>query len=85
MTTTQKVFSVEVPRGTFYLFPSLCKGCGLCKEKCPKEVMTWSDRLGSFGTPTVDIGDPQGCISCGICQQVCPDCAITVEKKKAAK
>ncbi len=77
-------------RGTFTVFPGLCKGCGLCIEKCPKECLGWSKTLGVYGTPTVEpINDE--CISCGICSTVCPDCAILVvresreERKKKLK
>lgn len=82
MTLAEKFVKVEVPRGTFYLFPNLCKGCGLCKEKCPKECLVWSDQLGCYGTPAVIPKDPEACIACGICEQVCPDCAIRIERKK---
>lgn len=85
MTSAYKIHSVEVPRGKFHLFLGLCKGCGLCMEKCPKQVMAWSDKLGFFGTPAVTVKDPEGCIACGICEQVCPDCAIYVERKKPEK
>jgi len=77
------VIKIEVPKGEWYVFPTLCKGCGLCKEKCPKDVMDWSDRLGFFGTPAISIKDPNNCIACGICQTVCPDCAIRLDKKRA--
>ena len=83
MTTPEKVLTVEVPRGRFNLFTSLCKGCGLCKEKCPKECLIWAEELGAYGTPAVIPDDPQKCIACGICEQICPDCAILIEKKKA--
>lgn len=70
--------------GKWHLFPELCKGCGLCIEKCPKSVMCWSDELGVYGTPAVEI-DSEGCIYCGICEQVCPDTAILVAKEKKKK
>ncbi len=64
--------------GTFVLFPELCKGCGLCMEKCPKKCISWSKVLGVFGTPTVEASDE--CVACGICASVCPDCAISVQR-----
>jgi 2-oxoglutarate ferredoxin oxidoreductase subunit delta len=45
--------------------------------------MSWSDVLGVYGTPSVEINDE--CIACGICQTTCPDCAISVAKKKEEK
>jgi len=69
----------ELEKGYFTLFPGLCKGCGLCIEKCPKKYLGWSDVLGVYGTPSVRANSD--CIACGICRDVCPDCAIHIEKK----
>jgi len=71
---------LEHTKGTWTIYPGLCKGCGLCMEKCPKGAISWSEVLGVYGTPAVESDDK--CIACGICQMVCPDCAIYVEKKK---
>ncbi len=68
-------------KGLWAIFPGMCKGCGLCIEKCPKKCIRWSEGLGVYGTPRVD-ADMKECIVCGICQMVCPDCAIRVEKNK---
>jgi len=73
----------EFKRVLFTLFPGLCKGCGLCIEKCPKKSLSWPDTLGVYGTPTVKANDE--CTACGICQEVCPDCAIHVERMKQEK
>jgi len=70
---------VECEKGAWAIFPGLCKGCGLCIEKCPKKCMKWSEDLGVYGTPRVE-ADKDVCIVCGICQQLCPDCAINVTK-----
>lgn len=81
MNVAYKTFSHEGEKGTWTVFAALCKGCGLCKEKCPKSCLDWSVNLGVYGTPTIE-PNMQECIACGICATVCPDCAITVEKKK---
>lgn len=80
MAQTFKGITVEREKGFWTIFPGLCKGCGLCIQKCPVKCMSWSDVLGVYGTPSVQISD--ACISCGTCQTVCPDCAITVTRKK---
>ncbi|MCL5290877.1 MAG: 4Fe-4S dicluster domain-containing protein [Bacillota bacterium] len=72
--------TLELTKGDWTLFPGLCKGCGLCIQKCPKKCIAWSKVLGVYGTPTVEANDE--CIACGICQMVCPDTAILVIKKK---
>lgn len=67
-------------KGEFHIFPSLCKGCGLCMVKCPKKCIDWSHELGAYGTPRVE-PRMEECIACGMCQLVCPDCAIKIERK----
>lgn len=77
----KKIEIHEGQKGQWAVFPGLCKGCGLCIEKCPVSCISWSKTLGVYGTPAV-VADMEKCILCGICQTVCPDCALSVEKKK---
>lgn len=58
-----------------------CKGCHLCEEACPPEVIAISESLNrSSYHPCVYIGS--GCTGCGICYYVCPEPgAITVYKE----
>jgi len=81
MNVAYKVLSFEGEKGSWSVFPGLCKGCGLCMEKCPKKCLSWSSNLGVYGTPAVEPNMDE-CIACGICENVCPDCAIAVIKKK---
>jgi 2-oxoglutarate ferredoxin oxidoreductase subunit gamma len=60
-------------------FPSLCKGCGLCIEKCPVKALSRSNILGVYLQQIPEI-DLDKCIGCQICQNICPDCAIKIEK-----
>ncbi|HWI54588.1 MAG TPA: ferredoxin family protein [Desulfobacteria bacterium] len=75
-----EVNTLENDKGRWNVYLGLCKGCGLCIEKCPVKVIEWSDELGFMGTPSVR-ARMDGCIVCGICQTVCPDAAIHVEQK----
>ncbi|NMA01677.1 MAG: 4Fe-4S binding protein [Clostridia bacterium] len=75
----QETFTNE--KGTFTIFYDLCKGCGLCIEKCPTQVIYWSDTLGFMGTPAVN-PRMEGCIVCGICELVCPEPAISIINNK---
>lgn len=77
-----KAITKENGKGIFNLFPGLCKGCGLCIEKCPVSTIGWAKELGVFGTPVVEPGHGKPCIACGMCQRVCPDCAILIQKKE---
>ncbi len=63
------------------IFHGLCKGCGLCIEKCPVKAIKFSSTdLGVYSTPSVEF-DPKLCSACGICEITCPDCAIRIIKK----
>jgi len=64
------------------VFHGLCKGCGLCIEKCPLKSIKFSPKdLGVYSTPTVEI-DIEKCNACGLCEITCPDSALKVRKNK---
>ena len=67
-----------IDRGWVDLDPDECKGCGLCVEACPPDVLVLSERLNPYGYhPATYLGS--GCTGCGICFYVCPEPgAITV-------
>ena len=63
------------------VFHGLCKGCGLCLEKCPFKAIKFSQKdLGYLSTPKVEI-DMEKCTACGICEITCPDSALKIEKR----
>jgi len=65
---------------TITVFHGLCKGCGLCIEKCPFKALVFSKKdLGIYYSPTVEV-DLKKCNACGICEITCPDSALKVEK-----
>ena len=49
-----------------------CKGCGICAEFCPKQVLQVSE-LGK-----IQVVKGEACIGCGQCELRCPDYAIFV-------
>lgn len=65
-----RVFTVTV--NTKY-----CKGCEICVQVCPKNVLAMNDRAKAM---VVAIGDCTGCLNCEI---YCPDFAINVEEVEA--
>jgi len=62
-----RLFSVEVN-------PAYCKGCEICIQVCPKDVLRMNDLLKA---EAFDVKSCTGCISCVI---YCPDFAIKVEE-----
>jgi len=59
-----------------------CKGCGLCIEACPQEVLEFDkSRLTPKGYHPAKMKE-ETCTGCGICAVVCPDAAITVYREK---
>jgi len=53
-----------------------CKGCSICVELCPKNVLEIDDQEKVSALRTQD------CICCRLCELRCPDLAIEVETKK---
>ncbi len=59
----------------------LCKGCGLCVNACPKEILKIdTDKINAKGYSPAVMTDQNSCIGCAFCATMCPDCIITVER-----
>jgi 2-oxoglutarate ferredoxin oxidoreductase subunit delta len=69
---------VTTPRGQVYLIPERCKGCELCVEFCPEDVLYNSDKTNAKGYhyPDVVAGKEGSCVHCEFCSLVCPEFAI---------
>ncbi|MBN1149491.1 MAG: ferredoxin family protein [Anaerolineales bacterium] len=58
-----------------------CKGCGLCVDECPQEVLALDlEHLTPKGYHPVHI-IAEGCTGCGICAVICPEAALTVYRE----
>jgi len=68
-------------RGMVIINEEECKGCELCVDACPVDVLALSTRLNNRGYhPSEYAGD--GCTGCGVCFYVCPEPGgITVYKR----
>ena len=59
----------------------LCKGCGLCVDACPKQILFLNKKkINKKGHYPVEVSAQSKCIGCAFCATMCPDCIITVEK-----
>lgn len=54
-----------------------CKGCEICVQICPTDVLAMSDRLKA------EVRDIQKCTGCLSCEIYCPDFAIDVQEVEA--
>lgn len=54
-----------------------CKGCLLCVDVCPKNILKESLEFNLKGNTTVFFDDEENkCIGCALCAKTCPDMAI---------
>ncbi|MFZ0391598.1 MAG: 4Fe-4S dicluster domain-containing protein [Calditrichia bacterium] len=61
--------------------PELCKGCGLCIDACPQDVLKFHDKFNAKGFHyAYYVGE--GCTGCNVCFYACPEPeAVAVFKK----
>ena len=57
-----------------------CKGCGLCVNVCPKNVLEISKAVNIRGYFPAYQARPKDCIYCTACCIMCPDVAISIVK-----
>ncbi|MEI6853460.1 MAG: 4Fe-4S binding protein [Bacteroidota bacterium] len=60
-----------------------CKGCELCREPCPEDVIAMNKGVNSKGYHFAMVTN-ENCTGCTNCAVVCPDGAITVYRVKVA-
>ncbi|QVK21656.1 4Fe-4S binding protein [Mycoplasmatota bacterium] len=69
-------------RGRVVVSVDRCKGCSLCVEACPQNVLAMDTKVNVKGyTPAVAI-NPDKCTGCTFCALVCPDVCIEVYREK---
>lgn len=70
-------------KGAIVVNTDRCKGCSLCAEACPKDVIALAaKKVNVHGYPYVEAVRPDDCIGCASCAIVCPDGCITVYRKR---
>jgi 2-oxoglutarate ferredoxin oxidoreductase subunit delta len=65
-------------RGKVIIDREKCKGCTLCVEACPLDVLGVETVANSWGYYPARQAAPEKCTACGNCFAVCPDTAIEV-------
>lgn len=56
-----------------------CKGCDLCVEACPADVLMLQPKeVNNRGYHFAFMKNPDACIGCASCATVCPDGCIEV-------
>jgi 2-oxoglutarate ferredoxin oxidoreductase subunit delta len=69
-------------QGVIYLIPARCKGCRICINLCPRNVLQASEKTNAKGyrLPEIAPGREYYCTLCDFCAMVCPDFAIYTSK-----
>ena len=69
-------------KGAIVIDTERCKGCAVCTEACPKQVIYISKNVNGKGYNYAEAVKEDDCIGCASCAVVCPDGVISVYKVK---
>jgi len=56
--------------------PDRCKGCELCVQACPQQILGMSRKINRKGYFYAEVVEQPRCIGCRLCCITCPDVAI---------
>jgi len=65
-------------RGKPELDSEKCKGCALCIDACPVNILKMSDDFNKQGVSYATCINEDACIACKFCAMMCPDMVIKV-------
>ena len=72
-------------RGAVVVDVEKCKGCVLCVNACPTNVLAMSKEVNGKGYSYSYMENFEACTGCMSCSLVCPDVVITVYRMKIAQ
>ncbi len=55
-----------------------CKGCALCLQVCPEEILRQAEEFNRQGHRYAECFAPERCTACLACAIICPDMAIRI-------
>jgi 2-oxoglutarate ferredoxin oxidoreductase subunit delta len=67
------------------IYRHFCKGCEICVEVCPKDVLRMAVTPDRWEGAVVEVVDVEACNACMLCEHQCPDFAIEVYNEKKEK
>jgi 2-oxoglutarate ferredoxin oxidoreductase subunit delta len=70
-------------KGNITIDREKCKGCMLCINACPVNVLAEDTVINSSGSYPVKAVNIEKCIACGNCYELCPDVCIEVYDQTA--
>lgn len=67
-------------KGEIIIDVEKCKGCELCIDTCPEDVIALSENINQKGYRYA-VSTNTNCTGCASCSTICPDAVITVYRK----
>jgi 2-oxoglutarate ferredoxin oxidoreductase subunit delta len=63
-------------RGEVFICRERCKGCAVCIEFCPAQVLALDQAFNRKGYHPPRVANGEACTGCDLCGMYCPDFAI---------
>ncbi len=57
----------------------VCKGCSICTEFCPKDILVDSETINKHGYYPPLVKKQGECHGCRLCELLCPECQSSIQ------